>query len=55
MIPILPQAALERTGRGSALTTPRVKILEQALELYSQNKEYAFQAKMAEEAAKLLK
>ncbi|KAL2623066.1 hypothetical protein R1flu_003271 [Riccia fluitans] len=41
--------------QGSALQGPRVKLIEQAAELYSQTKDNSFEAKAAEEHAKLLK
>ncbi|ONK69968.1 uncharacterized protein A4U43_C05F28830 [Asparagus officinalis] len=41
--------------RGSALQGPRIRLIEDAQKLFSQTKEHAFEAKAAEEHAKLLR
>ncbi|KAG6541575.1 hypothetical protein Mapa_017028 [Marchantia paleacea] len=41
--------------QGSALQGPRVKLIEQSAELYAQTKDHSFEAKAAEEHARLLK
>lgn len=40
---------------GSALQGPRLKLIEQASELYAHTKEHIFESKATEEQAKLLK